>query len=70
MDQHENWILLGRRVESTTIAYNLLIVYDSLEAEAAEFVLLYLESLCGSHGTRYDLGRYMNFLEWKELELE
>jgi hypothetical protein len=40
MDQYKNWILLGHRVESTAVAYHLLIVYDSLEAEAAEFVIL------------------------------
>jgi hypothetical protein len=64
MDQYKNWILLGHRVESTAVAYHLLIVYDSLEAEAAEFVILYLESLCGSHGTRYDWGRYAIFFVW------
>lgn len=49
MDQDQDWILLGYRIETTAVADNLFTVAYDFEAETAELVILDTEGLCGSH---------------------
>jgi hypothetical protein len=49
MDQDENGVLLGNRVKSSAVAYNLRIVYHFLEAEVTEFIVLDVQRSRGCH---------------------
>jgi hypothetical protein len=50
MNQYEDWVILRGRFETANIAHDVLLIHDSLEAEATELVILNLERFCGGHG--------------------
>jgi hypothetical protein len=53
MNQYEDWVILSDRFKTANIAHDVLLVHNSLEAEATELVILNLERVCGGH----DIGR-------------
>jgi hypothetical protein len=57
MNQYEDRVLLRHSVETPTVAYDLLTICNGLEAEVTEFVILYVESFCGSHDVRFGHNR-------------
>jgi hypothetical protein len=57
VDQDNNRVLLGYSLETSTVAYNLLIVCDSLKTEVVELVILDIERFCGSHDVECNVRR-------------
>jgi hypothetical protein len=50
MDQDENGILFRDRVKSSTIAYNMIIVYYCLESETTKLITLNIQRSRCRHG--------------------